>query len=217
MIVDIKPSKVFYYIPLFILVIGSYLFYNSFMISLNAVDVDDEVIESPVHKMTPGVAYSIEVTEGEAYFIMVDTLEMENILFYSLTDSTTVQINADDTIYLMDFIVYDQTDRDNIMYLHQVDDDFFIEDYTVVFIVEFEEPGTYIIHSSSASNDLPVLPFAYLSENHEDYGWEPVTQDIDPAVAIFIITIILTLITFVPIYLKRSKAIKEVSDSPYHY
>ncbi|MCK5388781.1 MAG: hypothetical protein KAJ22_05795 [Candidatus Izimaplasma sp.] len=214
---NIKPSRMLYYIPFIILVFGSYFFFYAFNENLNADDNEEEVIESPIHKMVPGIDYTIEVTSGEAYFIMVGTQEIDDILFYSLTDNTTVQISSQGTIYSSNFIVYEQSDPNNIMYLHEIDDNFKIDDYTVVLIIEFEEPGTYVICSSSSSVDLPVLPFAYLSENHEDYEHESITYEVDSTIIISMLTIFLTFATFVPIHLKRSKAKKAIEDSPYQY
>ena len=208
---DIKPSRMLYYIPFLILVIGGYFFYYSLMDTLNEENVEIENTDPEIYKFFPGEYIIIDVLEEEVFFIMMEPISRDDIHFYSLENTTTMQLYSGDSVYEMDFFIYEQNDNNNIIYFDDVFEGLEIDGYDAISVVIFEEPGTYVIQTINVDDDFPMIIFAVKSERTPS----PSPVVIDPTIGIFVLTAALAIVAFIPIYSKRKKAIKEYDESPY--
>jgi len=208
---DIKPSRILYYIPFLILILGSYFFYCSLMDTINAEDAEIEDVGPETYKFLPGENIVIDSLEGELFFIMMEPAIVEDISFYSLGNTTTMQLDTGGSIYKMDFFVYEQNDMNNVIYIDDGVFGFEIDGYEIFSAVLFEEPGAYVIQTIKIDDDFPSLSFAIISERTDPTP----SITVDPNIGIFILTIVLTIFTFTPIYIKRKKAILAYDESSY--
>ncbi len=205
MVLDIKPNKMYYLIPFFILLIGGNLFY---ILLSNSIGSFTNIMD----KINPGESIVVDVEENGKYYIMVDEFNRSDIIIYSISETTTMQIYDNDSNYLFQFLIYEEDNPSNIVIAEKLPDNtsITINNFYVVMTVRFEETGTYVIQTTSEQVNYPEFTIGLTNNN---VGLMVI--NIFLTIGVFIGTVASSIAIYLKIHKKRIKAIYDFEHSTY--
>ena len=205
MVYDIKPNKMYYVIPLLILLIGGNFFY---LLINNSIQSFSHLMDT----LNPEESIIITVGENDKFYIMVDDFNRDDISIFSIDDSTTMQIYSDNSNYLFDLHIYEEGNSSNVVIAKKLPDNTSItfNDYYVIMTAEFKDAGTYVI---SVTSEQAVYPPFSIGLTNKNIGL--MILSIFISIGVFIGTILGTVFTYLKIHEKRMKAINDFEQSTY--
>jgi len=204
--IEIRPSKKYYIIPLLFLLIGGYLFSQTFTALIDSLSNDMLTI-------VPDQSITIEVEEGDSYYIMMDVFSRQNTIFYQGNEYSGIIISNSYNSYTVEFTIYEEGNPSNFILAKGMSPStsMSINDYEAIMTVDFIEAGTYVISTDIIETDYPDFTFAITDTN------------IFYMIGMIFLTIFLVLVTFggaiisySKIHSKRARAKREL-ENQYSY
>ncbi len=200
--IEIKPSKKYYIIPLLFLSIGGYFLFFSLTNVISS-------FSNNMISIIPDQSITIDVLEGEEYYIMIDVFSRRNTIFFQEDDYSSIQISNSYNNYTIEFSIYEEGNPNNFILAEEMPSNttMSINDYEAIMTITFEEAGTYLIETNIIETEFPDFTFAVTNTN------------VFHLVGSIFLTILLALVTFGGtgisasiIYSKRAKAIRKFNN-----
>ena len=104
--IGIEPTKKGYLLSIAILAIGGLIFYYLLLQNIY-------MITHLVDEVAPGESITIDVHRNEEFYILIDTLSRDYLSVYPLSSSTDISINHRGTIYVFNFLIYEEGNPSN--------------------------------------------------------------------------------------------------------
>jgi len=205
MVLDIKPNKMYYIIPLLILLIGGNLFYILLNININS-------FENLMDVVNPEESITIIAQENDKFYIMIDNFSRDDIIIYTVGDTTTMQIQDNGSNYVFNFLIHEENNPSNTVTAEKLPDNTSItfNSHYVIMTVRFEEAGTYVISTTSEQIDYPPFTIGLTNKN---IGL--IILNLFLAIGALVGTIIGTVFSYLKIHKHRVKSINDYENSTY--
>jgi len=192
-----KPSKLFYLIPALIFIIGMTIFnIFGFQIKNKYKEPEEFDLISIV-----GEEALLVVEEPDKYYICFDY----ELRFETLVEQDTSSVMVYNRYIKINISIYNQETPEKLL---KITDDLkvreSIDSYNTTLSVDFEEPGTYVINTTYSMNyDNETIEIRLINVDILDS-----MKDVLMLLSIYIITTLISGVSFTTIYIKRKKNIK---------